>query len=171
MRVFLTGFMGAGKTAVGECLAELLGRPFVDLDSEIEKRAQMTVREIFQHEGEPTFRRFEFEALSAAVRRAEVVIATGGGTMTLDNCRKLIEARGVSVWLNPPFATIVARIGGRGKEDRPLFLDEMQALELYRERLSAYKKADLHVDVGPDESPREVAARIALRLRGLKCAI
>ncbi|HTQ80036.1 MAG TPA: hypothetical protein VMM92_08570, partial [Thermoanaerobaculia bacterium] len=66
---------------------------------------------------------------------------------------------------NPSFATIVARIGGLGKADRPLFRDETQALALYRERLPAYRRADLTVDVGAAEEPREVAARIALMIR------
>ena len=89
-------------------------------------------------------------------------MATGGGTVTFEANARLIRANGVAVWLNPPFATIVARIGALGKEDRPLFRDETQALALYRERLPAYRRADLTVDVAPQEGPEEIAARIAL---------
>jgi shikimate kinase len=85
--------------------------------------------------------------------------------MVFDGNFRLIRSNGLSVWLNPAFATIASRIGGRGKTDRPLFKDETQALALYRERLPAYRRADLTVDVAPNEGPEEVAARIALLIK------
>lgn len=165
MRIFLTGFMGAGKTTVGRHLAEVLGLPFADLDTEIENRIGMTVREIFAQWGEPEFRRFEHESLRLLCERPELVAATGGGTVTLEVNRELIGRSGVSVWLHPPFATIVERIGAMGREDRPLFQSEVQAWELYRERLPAYRQCDLRIDVEAGEQAEEVAARIALIVR------
>jgi shikimate kinase len=170
MRIYLTGFMGSGKSTVGRRLAERLGLPFVDLDGEIEGRAGMTVREIFERHGEAVFRRMENEALRATLEIPDVVVATGGGTMVFESNFRLIQAGGLSVWLNPPFAAIVARVGALGKRDRPLFRDETQALALYRERLPAYKRADLTVDVAADERPEEIAARIALRIGERRCA-
>ena len=149
MRVYLTGFMGSGKSSVGRHLAQRLGAEFLDLDQEIERAAGMTVREIFERHGEPAFRQ---------------MVATGGGTVTFEANARWIAQQGIAVWLHPAFATIVARIGGLGKHDRPLFRDEAQALALYRERLPAYRKADLTVDVRPGERAEEVAARIALLL-------
>ncbi len=167
MRVYLTGFMGSGKSTVGRRLAHRLGSQFLDLDQEIERRAGMTVREIFERLGEPAFRQMEHEALLATAEYpnvADVVVATGGGTVTFEANARWIGRQGIAVWVNPAFATIVARIGGLGKHDRPLFRDEAQALALYRERLPAYRKADLTVDVGVGERAEEVAARIALLL-------
>jgi len=164
VRVYLTGFMGSGKSAVGRKLAERLEALFVDLDGEIELRAGMSVREIFELHGEPEFRRMEQEVLRATGDWPDVVVATGGGTVTFEANARWIGANGVSVWLNPAFATIVSRIGALGKQDRPLFRDAEQALALYRERLPAYRQADLTVDVGPDEQPEEIAARIALMI-------
>ena len=170
MRVFLTGFMGAGKTTVGRRLAERLSDPFVDLDQEVERRAGMRIREIFDSQREPAFRLLEQEALRATFDLPDVVVATGGGTMTFEANASWMRSNGLAVWLNPPFATIVARIGALGKEDRPLFKDEVQAFALYRQRLPAYRRADLTVDAGPDEGPEEIAARIAMRIAERRCA-
>ena len=170
MRVYLTGFMGSGKTTVGRLLAERSAVPFVDLDREIELRAGMTVREVFERQGEPAFREMEADTLRDTLAYPDVVVATGGGTMVFEANSRLIAANGLSIWLNPPFATIAARIGGRRKADRPLFRDETQALSLYRERLPAYRRADLTIDVAPAEGPEEIAARIALTIGNRFCA-
>ena len=171
MRIYLTGFMGSGKSTVGRLLAARLGVPFVDLDEEIERRAGMRVREIFERHGEPVFRRMEWEALEATLALPGAVIATGGGTVVFEANARLIRENGIAVWLNLPFATIVERVGGLGKEDRPLFRNETQALALYRERLPAYRRADLILDMAPQEGPEEIAARISLRLGERRCAI
>lgn len=165
MRVFLTGFMGAGKTTVGRHLARGLGWRFVDLDVEIERTVGLGVREIFAQQGEESFRRYESEQLASILGDDDVVVSTGGGTVSLEANRRLMERAGVTVWLNPPFDEIVSRIGGQGKADRPLFADEVAAFELYRQRLSSYRSADLRVDIGRGESAEEIAARIVLRLR------
>ena len=158
--------MGSGKTTVGRALGAALGWPFVDLDAEVEARAAMTVREIFARFGEPAFRDREHAVLREMLLDARpTVIATGGGTFTFERNLALIRAAGVSVWLNPSFATIIERIGALGKQDRPLFRSEVEALALYRARLDAYQAADHRLDVGPAETAEEVAARVAVWLQ------
>lgn len=165
MHCFLTGFMGSGKTTIGRILARRLERPFLDLDSEIELRAGLRVREIFIEGGEPLFRRLEHDTLSDVSAGSDAVIATGGGTVTVERNVEILTRTGVTIWLDPPFAVIVRRIAGQGKEDRPLFEDERQALELYQARLAAYRRADLRLSVEEREVPEEVAARAELLLR------
>ena len=165
--------MGSGKTTVGAALARARGGVRVALAAGIEARAGTSVREIFATEGEPRFRELEQEALRSTGRLEEAVVATGGGTFTFPANQELMRRLGVSVFLHPPFAVIMRRIGAMGKADRPLFRDETQALALYRDRLPAYHQADLTIDVSGDETPEETAARIALLLaaRGVPCDI
>jgi shikimate kinase len=170
MRIFLTGFMGAGKSTIGRLLARELSLPFLDLDDRIEATAGCTVRQIFEQHGETGFRRLEHEMLHRVCKGPDVVAATGGGTVTVPANRDLLHAAGCTVWLHPAFATLVERIGAEGKADRPLFRDETQALALYRARLPAYELADVTVPVERDESAEEVAARIVLLLaRETRC--
>lgn len=167
MRIYLTGFMGAGKSSVGRALAARLDVPFVDLDAEIVARAGATIPEIFAAGGESEFRRLEREALEgvlAVPELADAVIATGGGTVAWAGTAERLAASGATVWLNLPFAAIVERVGVLGKRDRPLFRDETQAFALYRERLAAYRRCDLELAVAAEESPEEVAARVEQRL-------
>ena len=165
MKIFLTGFMGAGKTTVGRHLATRLSLPFFDLDEEIERKAERSVRAIFESHGETEFRRLEQASLEAVCAHPRLVVATGGGTLTLEGNRELIRRSGLSVWLHPPFAALVERIGGGKRGDRPLFQDETQAWKLYRERLPTYQGCDLRIDVEASERAEEVAARIALMIR------
>jgi shikimate kinase len=164
-RVYLLGFMGSGKSTVGERVAAVCGWPFVDLDSVVEAAAGQSVREIFDRLGEPAFRELEHLALRSTLELPAAVVATGGGTPTFPRNVELLRRGGVTVWVNPPFATIVRRIGALGKHDRPLFRSEAEALDLYRARLPAYRAADHRLDVADAETPEEVAVRLLFRLR------
>ena len=168
-RIYLIGFMAAGKTAVGGALAASLDVRFVDLDREIETDTGLEVRQIFELRGEEAFRDLEHRALerTAAVPRA--VIATGGGLMTFERNRALLRRLGLSVWLDPGFETILARLDAAGRLRRPLFRDPEQARELYRQRRGAYARSDLRIAVAADETAEAVAARIARLFEGALC--
>ena len=167
--IVLVGFMGSGKTTVGLLLAEQMGLPFVDLDDRIEKRVGLTVAEIFASRGEEEFRRVERLELAATLDGPDAVIAAGGGALATDDSEDLIRDRALTVWLNAPFELIEQRLEGDRK--RPLFADRSRARALFVERLPAYKRSDLEVEVRADDRPMELALRIQRALREVRCAI
>lgn len=154
-RIYLVGFMGSGKSTVGGLLARELGYRFVDLDSEIERMRGLTVAEIFEREGEQEFRRLEALALRDSSSRTDLVLATGGGTLTRWENRDFIQRTGISVWLDAPLETMLerARHGAR----RPLLSTPERMAALLDERLAGYRGADLRADAG--SSPAEAVAR------------
>lgn len=95
----LVGPMGAGKSTLGQALADRWGLPFVDLDRAIEAEAGLSIPAIFAAEGEPGFRRREREALAAALAGAPSVIATGGGAVLAAENRAALRAHAFVVFL------------------------------------------------------------------------
>jgi len=158
--IYLVGFMGAGKTAVGGALARRLGRDFVDLDERLEACFGMTIREIFVKRGEAAFRHAERAELAATTRSGGLVVATGGGAFSSAENRRLIDASGgLSVFLDVPWEVMLRRLDGK-TADRPKWIDASDARRLYEDRLSSYRTASIHLELTGDESADAVAARI-----------
>lgn len=170
MRIYLIGFMGAGKTAVGRCLARRLGVPFVDLDAEIEARAALEVPEIFARFGEAGFRRRETSALESTGELPAAVVATGGGILTAAANREWLERHGVTVWLNPDFSTMARRLDAAARARRPLFADEGEARRLWRQRLPLYRGCEVEVPVAEGETVEQTTDRVARALAEATCA-
>ncbi len=158
-RVYLLGFMGAGKTTVGRALAARLDVPFVDLDEAFERLAGRTVREAFERFGEPWFREREAELLRGTADLPSAVVALGGGTFTLERNRQFVLESGVSVFLDLPFDAIAARLAGKTL-DRPLFRSVEEARLLYDLRLPCYKMAARAVPLMGSESVREIVDEV-----------
>ncbi len=170
-RVYLTGCMAAGKTVVGTALARILSFAFSDLDRTIEEQAGQTVREIFSGSGEAAFRDLEHDCLCRTADLDDVVVATGGGTMAFSRNREMIRRLGVSVWLDPPFDTLLARLERSVKAERPLCGNDVETRALYHRRLDAYRMSDLRIETSSGETSQSVAARIGLLLRERSCVI
>ncbi len=165
--VFLTGFMGAGKTSVGRALARRLGWRFLDLDRRIEIGEGSSIRNLFQQRGEAGFRRAESAALSALLaelkRSPAAVVALGGGALLrAGNRSRLRQHRGVLVFLEAPLSTLRARCRRAGRM-RPLFTDSRHFRQLYESRLPLYRKAGVRVSTWR-KRPRTVAAELAAAL-------
>lgn len=168
-RVYLVGFMACGKTTVGRLLAADLGRLFLDLDEEIERRTGRAIPEIFAGAGERAFRRVEQQVLLEGAPDDRAVVAAGGGTFCSEPNRTFMRQTGVTIWLHLPYTEVVRRVGPLGKRNRPLFRNEAQARELFEHRLDAYALADIRVDLSGREEPTEVASHVASRLLEHTC--
>lgn len=163
--VVMVGMMGAGKTAVGKALAQLLGVQFLDSDEEIVKAANMSIAEIFERDGEPFFRDKETQVIERLLEGERCILSTGGGAFLSDRNRDLISAKGVSVWLNADLELLWNRV--KHKDTRPLLrtADPHATLrELYRARVPFYRQADLAVDTLADYSIDDTANAVAQAL-------
>ena len=163
MRIYVIGFMGAGKTTIGRELAQRIESPFFDLDELVESAENMSIKDIFAQHGEPYFRKRERDLLRSTRNLENAVIATGGGTFTFDENIQFIQSEGLSVFLSAPYALLRSRIGEKAAE-RPLFRDDVATHELYNSRLRFYRMADVTIEVREDETTTEIVERLILQL-------
>jgi len=165
-RIYLVGFMGCGKSAVGRSLAERLGWDFEDTDAIVETREGRTVERIFADSGEARFRELESGVLEDLAARSEVVVATGGGLFVRAPQRSLMRHSGVTVWLDASLESIRERLGAG--EGRPLWSreDPIAMRALYEKRRAAYALADFRTNASAGDSG-EIASEILQRLQGV----
>ena len=160
-KIYLVGFMAAGKTTVARAIATRLGWRAEDVDELIEARERMAISEIFARHGEPYFRALEREILRLLLPLRHAVVATGGGTFMDAENRQAMNLDGVSVWLDVPFDVLLSRIPADGR--RPLASDRVQMERLFAIRQAAYAQAHVRIDAGTAPAD-EVAERVLDRL-------
>ncbi len=170
----MVGLMGAGKTAVGRRLADLLGLSFVDADQEIEAAAGCTIADIFEVHGESVFRDGERRVIARLLDDPPHVLATGGGAWMDPRTREATRARGISIWLRADCDVLVRRVARR--TNRPLLKDQDHRAVLERlmaERYPVYAEADIVVesrDVPLSVTADEVMRALAAYVNGPKAA-
>lgn len=147
--IALVGLRGAGKSTLGEKLAQALGVAFVELDREVEKEAGAELGEVFAMYGQEGFRRFERRALERVLaQHNQAVIATGGSLVSDAGAYKLLRSRCLCVWLRASPEEHMARVIAQGDmrpfKGRSAALDEIRQLLADRDRL--YGRADLVLD-------------------------
>ena len=154
--------MGSGKTTVGRIVADALGCPFIDLDEVIVKKAGRSIPEIFEADGESGFRRLEKQALEKTVAKyaeSTVVLALGGGTVTLPGAIELLQEKTLCIYLQASFETLLQNLEGH-REGRPLAGEGLE--ERFAAREPLYKKA-AHVILDTDGlSAQEMADEIII---------
>lgn len=165
-RVILLGPRGSGKTAVGELLARRLGVSFLDLDGEIERKAGISIAEIFDGLGEGTFREMESDALRAALRSDAGVIATGGGVVLREPNRELLRSdRAMRVLLGADPAILWHRVDAdpRSRHSRPALTrmsGEQEIRHLLEVRMPFYLELATHQIDTTARSPAEVVEEL-----------
>ena len=162
--IFLIGMMGSGKSQTGPDLAKMINYAFVDTDDVIEKAAKQSIAAIFEKDGETGFRDLEKQVLKEISQHHSLVIATGGGLVTLPENWGILH-QGIVIWLDLDLNRSIQRIE-RDDKERPLLIKEDLAhtySQIYESRKSIYLESDLRIEV-EDQSPYEVASMIAERL-------
>jgi shikimate kinase len=156
--ITLAGFMGTGKSTVGRLVAERLGWRFVDTDTIIESRSGRTIAQIFEQDGETTFRQLEATVCPEMAALCHQVIAVGGGALLNPVIRECVEAHSVLIALTCDLDEIMQRVGD--DPARPLFAPDRERLaHLMDARADHYASLPYHIDtthLTPEQTAEEV---------------
>ncbi len=172
--IFLCGFMGAGKTTIGQKLAEELGRPFLDLDDRIVEKAGKPIPDIFETSGEGRFRAIERSALLEVAQQFEGVVALGGGSLQNQHLLDHLKGNGLLIFIEAPIPVIIDRISHDA--NRPLLLDdggepkdrdtlEKELKVLYQDRLPLYEQAMITLKIKAGESADKQVKTLINKIR------
>ncbi len=164
--VFLVGPMGAGKTTVGRLLGELLRQDFFDSDAEIEKATGADIPWIFDVEGEVGFRKRERKMIDFLTSKENIVLATGGGSVTAEESRRMLRERGDVVYLRASIDQQIRRMSG--DNSRPLLQvedRETKIRQLFAIRDPLYKEvSDISIETN-GRNARFIAKEIHRQLK------
>ena len=143
--LYITGFMGSGKTTVGKALSSALHMPVIDTDQCIEEKTKKIIRDIFSEEGEDVFRKYESEVLQLLPTN-DYIITTGGGIVEKAENREWMKERGTVIYLYCDPYVIAERIAG--DTTRPLFQKEniRSFIEKFEKRQVYYEEATVKID-------------------------
>jgi shikimate kinase len=172
-RIFICGFMGAGKTTAAWLLANRIRHRFIDLDSYIEKKEHKTVSGIFSKFDEKYFRNLEQQYLRELSSWNRVVVALGGGTLADTEVVEFVKRSGILVYINIDLQTIITRVKRNRK--RPLLLDkhgsmkpdeilEDELSELMERRRPLYEMAHIIVTRSKDDAAEEMVDEIIKKI-------
>ena len=155
--IALIGLMGAGKSAVGRQLAQIIGCGFMDADTEIETEAGLSIPEIFELGGEAKFRDIEQRVIARLLDSPPMILSTGGGAFCQPETQALIQAHATSLWLYAPPETLLGRMSNPA--NRPLLrvADPLQVMrDLNEKRAPFYQQAKIKVDTDHCSLPQAV---------------
>nr|WP_275656201.1 shikimate kinase AroK [Agitococcus lubricus] len=159
--IFLVGPMGAGKTTIGRCLADILHWQFVDSDHEIEARTGATIPWIFDVEGEEGFRRREAMMIAELTQQQHIILATGGGAILRPANRQHLHQRGFVIYLETPVSMQLERTAM--DKNRPLLQTpnpEQRLNDLLRIRDPLYRETAHLIVPTTDGCARDLAHKI-----------
>jgi shikimate kinase len=162
MNIYLIGMMGSGKSTLGKSLSEKIQKPFIDLDSEIEKVAGKSITEIFDIDGEEQFRKMETKQLQ---QYSKSIVACGGGIVLNNANRKFINENGIAILLLATMGELTQRLSA--SNNRPLLADdnmEEALTKLWMERLIDYlDTADFSIETN-GKTPEQLTDEILIQI-------
>ena len=159
--IFLIGPMGSGKTSVGNLVANMLSKKFLDTDSEIESITGVDITYIFDIEGEAGFRKREEKVVEEATQMQNIVLATGGGAVESKNSRRCIRDNGFVVYLETNIEDQLKRVTPNNR--RPLLRTrnpEQKLKELATKRKEFYEPIATSVVQTKGQKPKVLAEKI-----------
>ncbi len=169
--VYLTGFMGAGKSTVGPLLAQKMDWHFLDLDTFIEQEAGCSIGQIFKQKGEPGFRKLEMAAVSKTAKFDNHIIALGGGATIAAGNREIVSTCGIVVYLRWPIEVLLNRIFNDAKRplvtSKPTHKQRACLEKLFRARSSFYERADIICNCQVGATPESVVTKVLKELTKL----
>lgn len=146
--IYLTGFMGTGKSTIGRILSSRLGIDIIDTDNYIIDKVGKTISAIFENDGEEIFRNYESEVLKS-IPSNDIIVSTGGGIILREENRKYMREHGYVIYLDCDFTVILNRIqhSSNSRNNRPLFQNDVDNLkERFESRQQLYSDADFVVN-------------------------
>lgn len=165
MRIYLIGFMGAGKSTLGPILAKKLGYSCIESDVLVEKLAGISIPEIFRLYGEIRFRELERQVLFFTQLCYDTVICTGGGTPCFSGNMEWMKQQGITVYLSCDEEIIMQRLN-LPQKDRPLFNDQNSWKNLLHSRIETYQKA--HIQLVNHDLPENSVESLLMSLEKWK---
>lgn len=179
--ISLAGFMGCGKSSVGRQLSELLSCPLIDLDEYIEERQGRPIPEIFSSEGESAFRTLELSYLSEILSGVQqddlLVLSLGGGTLTTEDCARLVSERTYCIYLRATTDTLADNLKN-GLQNRPMLnqaspgqddrILRSRIEELMLKRSAIYESTAHHIIDTDGKTVTQIAAEIARMLKSCR---
>ncbi|RZV47026.1 MAG: shikimate kinase [Acidimicrobiia bacterium] len=161
MNLWLVGMMGSGKTTVGRVVAARTDRPFRDVDLIVAERLGTSIPDLWQRDGEDSFRAIESAIIGELASGSGAIISTGGGAILREGNRNAMRRTGTVVWLQATAPVLASRVGG--SLDRPVLGGggEGRLAELLEDRAAAYEEAADHTVNTDGRTPAEVADEVA----------
>ncbi len=139
MAIVLIGFMGAGKTTIGELLSRKMDLPFIDLDKTIVEKENLSIPEIFEKYGTSYFRKLEHDVLKTYINK-NIIIATGGGVIENPNNMEILQKNNLNIWVDTNIDTVYNRIVGDTNRPNAQNKSFEEIKKLYNSRISRYNE-------------------------------